>query len=615
MRKLVLTTLACLAVAPPAFAQSLRERVNKAIDRGVEWLIDTQLVDGSWNENQPTYRAGQTALNLYALLECDVDADDPCVVRATNYLIAIEPVRTYEMAVTVNAFLELVKEVEDEELRELLLARLEKYVETLVDYQSPGGGYAYPTPEIDLSNTQYAAMALHNAALAGFDVPQKTWKGLAEYTLGVQDGKVSGSEPVAGFCYREDGTPTGSMTSAGVATLHICIEHASRGNSKWTRGLEAGMRWLAKNFVANENPGAGATWHYYYLYNVERLGAYLGIDTIGTVKWYETGAAWLVDEQQPKGDWWNQPNTAFALLFLKRATAPSTGQSKRAQDLAFGEDRPDVPVSLRAFGENPVRIWLSSFGSAEQEEFGVRRDDGTTGIDVVASEYWLRSGPGVDEPVLLANVEYEEGGDARLAFEHEFEGRGTYVVDAQVTIRSPHEEDGDVVLASGPLEIVVRKEDQTELVAFSHELRENLLLGQEVRVRTSSEADENHDAAKVADGIPSIGWVTADVDPEPFVSLAWNDYLRAGEVRLVHVQHANHDKSVLPRRVRVTLNGKDEYEVVMPDDRERFGRLVLDRTTKIRNLRIDVLDTWESDSTAVRPVGLGEVMIMPPERR
>ena len=75
--------------------------------------------------------------------------------------------------------------------------RLERLVEELLDTQVVEG-WGYPGGHPDLSNTQYAAMALRAAAAAGVSIPAKAWKRLADavldYAEPVQGVDSSGEE-------------------------------------------------------------------------------------------------------------------------------------------------------------------------------------------------------------------------------------------------------------------------------------------------------------------------------------------------------------------------------------------------------------------------------------
>lgn len=608
---LVSLVLAAVAVAP-ARAQSLREQINSAIDRGVENLLDTQELDGSWYQHRPRYRAGQTALCLYALLECDVDPEHASVQRALAFLDAAEPYYTYEVSVTVIAYLELLDRLggSNEEVHEDLTEKVERYVELLVEYQADNGGWAYPDRVVDMSNAQYAGMALRNAALAGFDVPRGLWKDLARYVMSVQERTVRGSNPMAGVKYTEEGEPRGSMTAAGVATLYLCREQYGRAPSKWIQHQDAALRWLEEHIVMNDNPGLPGGWVYYYLYNVERVGAYLGIDTIGDLPWYETGAAWLVGEQRENGSWWNATDTSYALLFLKRATAPSTGGGEEGPQLSFGEDDPAAMVSVRAFGENPMRIWLSSFGEAELEEFGVENDLGQRSLEVLSCEYWIDEGPRIDEPVMFGSLEGDHAA-SRYMLEHEFPRRGRYTVRAVVRIQSPHEGDGVIELESEPLEIRARRGDQTRLLEIARSLSRNMLLDVEFEARSGSRLNDDSGPRLVADGTLSSGWVSDTRDPKPWVHLTWKEYLKVGSLRIAHLSTGQAPESVLPKRLEITLNGRKEFFVDMPNDREQFGHLVFEKVEKIRGIRIKVVELHEDPEGRIGPVGFGEVALHP----
>ncbi|QDU85558.1 hypothetical protein Pla163_26900 [Planctomycetes bacterium Pla163] len=615
LRSIVASALVFWSLVALAPAQALRERVNEAIDRGVLNLLDEQELDGSWYLHRPRYQAGQTALCMQALLECDVDAGHPAIRRATAYLMAIEPYYTYEVAVTIIAYLELLERLDarEKELDARLRERIGKYVEMLIEYQEPNGGFAYPDRVIDMSNVQYAAMALRNAALAGYDVPQKVWRGIADYTMSVQERNVRGSRPEAGISYVEARPPSGSMTAAGVATLFLCSEQSKRNTSSWVTHREAALRWLAARFTASDNPGQPGAWIYYYLYAVERVGAYLEIDTIGDVPWYEAGATWLVEQQTGSGSWHSPEQTSFALLFLKRATsnAPSTGGGKKSSDQSFGEDDPTAMVSLRGFGENPLRIWISSFGEAESKEYGVESGGTLGGLDVRSVEYWVDSGPGIGDPELLWRTE-EDMSANRYVYEHEFARQGTYSVRAVVRIQSPHADEGEVELTSAPLELRARRGDQTRLLQIARNLSRNLFLGQEMRVRASSFFDEDRAAKYAADGTLTSGWLAAAGDRTPFVSLAWNEYFKGGRIEIAHLQPNNAAPVVLPKRLRVTVNGRDEFEVEMPADTNLFGHLEIGARDKVRGLRIDVLSVHEHPEGLEGPVGIGEISYFPP---
>jgi hypothetical protein len=147
----------------------------------------------------------------------------------------------------------------------------------------------------------------------------------------------------------ESGSPwqtqaTGSMTASGVASLVICkakLEGTSwhKKNEKALRqSIRDGMAWIAHNFTVTNNPGPLDCWKYYYLYGLERSGVLALTRKIGDHLWYEEGALHILGTQQSDGSWPGASGgggagtqgfeygptwpTCFAILFLKKATAP-----------------------------------------------------------------------------------------------------------------------------------------------------------------------------------------------------------------------------------------------------------------------------------------------------
>ena len=101
--------------------------------------------------------------------------------------------------------------------------------------------------------------------------------------------------------------------------------------------IQDGIAWLNKHWTVTRNAGPGApNWHYYYLYGLERAFVLAGRDLIGDKDWYLLGARYLVDAQKDDGRWstgfmggaleykgdGDVLDTAWAILFLKRATRP-----------------------------------------------------------------------------------------------------------------------------------------------------------------------------------------------------------------------------------------------------------------------------------------------------
>ena len=94
--------------------------------------------------------------------------------------------------------------------------------------------------------------------------------------------------------------------------------------------LRDALAWLEEYFDIGVNPFRGGAWWEYYLFNLERVGVLLDQRYVGTHDWYQEGAERLLAVQDAGGRFGGGVvNTAFALLFLKRATVPPLTQTKR----------------------------------------------------------------------------------------------------------------------------------------------------------------------------------------------------------------------------------------------------------------------------------------------
>lgn len=357
----------------------MQARINQAIDRGVDYLIATQELDGSWRHVVGEYRNGQTALSLYALLKSGVSAKSPTVRRALDFLRCKLPSETYSAGVQSLAIAALGTDTDE--------ALIQSIADGLLAWQQDG--FAYPSGEPDISNTQYGALGLWVAAKHGASIPLKAWQNLASFALASQE-KANGAYAPAGFIYRAGSPVTGSRTAAGLTVLAICKENLPEHDPlrrACVAAMSHGVAWLAKNFSASTDPLADSQgWVYYWLYGCERVGAFTGLAKFGAHDWYREGARFLVDAQEKSGMWSNQPDTCFALLFLSRATAPSTGETRGRTSRTYGEDLPDKDVSLRAAGDTPLNVWISSFGERVLRECGWPADGGK-GLRVVRVDY------------------------------------------------------------------------------------------------------------------------------------------------------------------------------------------------------------------------------------
>lgn len=152
---------------------------------------------------------------------------------------------------------------------------------------------------------------------------------------------------------------TGSMTTSGCVSL-IIAKHAleemgrlpSGLKKKVNRGIRDGAAWLAHMWQTDRNPSkkGGAIHLHYYWYGLERVGILGLVPKFGKHEWYKEGVNFFKRTQKGDGSWdaGNQstsgpvPDTAWAILFLRRATTPLIQVPERPMtgEGLFGPSKP-----------------------------------------------------------------------------------------------------------------------------------------------------------------------------------------------------------------------------------------------------------------------------------
>ena len=313
--------------------------IQRAIDRCRGFLISQQLPDGSWRaeaRHSDDTGIGATALVMLALANAGVEAGEPPMQRALEWLRVQQPNNTYGVSLQTMTLAMLAPDADR--------PTLERNVDWLEKAQVRQGpsvgswGYTQAGGEGDNSNSQFALLALHEASRAGIRVTDDTWVRAQQYWVGCANGDGSWGYKFA------HSAGTGSMTCAGIASVWITSQHigmpdarADReavsccGGGTSPRVLERGLDWLGRRFSVTQNPNTdGEVWLYYYLYGLERVGRFTARRFIGDHDWYLEGATMFVKKlQEPLiGKF---PGTrhedsvvasSFALLFLAKGRRP-----------------------------------------------------------------------------------------------------------------------------------------------------------------------------------------------------------------------------------------------------------------------------------------------------
>ena len=585
---------------------STQERINAAIDRGVRRVLEQQERDGSWKQHQDRHVVGQTALSLFTLIKAGVPRSDEAVRRALAFIRAHPADTTYGLSSVIMALCAMDPEEHRDEI--------EEGVEQLISWHR--GGYAYPEGTVDLSNTQYAALALRSAVIdAGVKVPRDLWSDLIKVTLRHQErapsGLTGGATIPLGFKYRPSWDTTGSMTTAGVTLLAICHEQLKKPTDASKVALDRGLAWLARHYSQTHNPLAREPHQHhpavgkfhYYLYGLERVGSILDQNLFGPHDWYRKGAIYLLDSQQDNGGFGGQqPSTCFGTLFLVRATRPAVmGPVTRAASSnlskTWGEDRPGAPVSIRAGGTAPLTFWVSSYGTKTHKSYEWPGEEGS-GPRVAEARYFIARPTARNKKQLVATVK----GDLRepvrgrnLAAQHLFEEFGRWVLTAEVMVSKPGQAGELATLKAPAVEVLVRDPDQEmgpgELYGYALDPLNNLTLDADVEATASSHRG-SWEPSRAVDNLQASGWLSEDGDKDPWLSLKFGNAPRANRILIGQVHDFTQPgapSTTSFRKVRLEVNGK-RREVDMLEDPRRKTVVNLARTTRIRTLKLWILD-------------------------
>ncbi len=291
-----------------------QKKINAAIDRGMDWLLKRWRKNGHFSGSyRSSYPMGTLALGALALRKSGLKRSDPVILKLVDQLNAMELKRVYSVSVYA-MFLRSVS-------RKRYTGKLQSLADWLARKQRGEGLWGYPDGRADVSNTQYALLGLKAAVEGGARVDKKTWRRSWDWFLKNQ-------EKVGAYRYdplrqAKHDPVSGSMTAAGLACLKICMDQLpnDRGRQRDSaKIIERSMLWMGQQFTARVNPGT-ARWYYYYLYGVERVGAFFRKRHLGKRSWYADGAHALLTKQGRKGSWGSyMEDTCFALLFLNRAS-------------------------------------------------------------------------------------------------------------------------------------------------------------------------------------------------------------------------------------------------------------------------------------------------------
>ncbi|MCK5850703.1 MAG: terpene cyclase/mutase family protein [Kiritimatiellae bacterium] len=345
---------------------SLRNEVNAAIDRGIDWIMAQQKKDGSWsNGNYPAL----TALPLKALAKASHPGKKPHVDKGIKHILSCVQedggiykklkgrkgggLSNYNTAISMSA---LHATGNKSLVRTILNARKFIAGTQYLGNDVYKGGFGYDAGNkrayTDILNTSYTIEAMVDTAGLEDLRPKSekrvdiNWDETVKYLGKLQNKPSAGKDQEGGYYYRPGESKAGTTTNkAGMVVFRsygsityvgmLAMIHAnvSRDDVR----VKSAFNWSTKHWSLTENPGMG-TQGLFFFYNIltKSMAAY-GQDSIPTasgkmINWREEIAKQLVSMQKidPKtghGYWKNDTarfweadpvlSTAYIILALQ----------------------------------------------------------------------------------------------------------------------------------------------------------------------------------------------------------------------------------------------------------------------------------------------------------
>lgn len=289
-----------------AEAPEMTEEAEKAIERGLKFLIANQNTDGSWSSGDPELGGGGFSIagTSLALMAFMVEGHFPgfgpygaALDRGKDYLLkrfkesptGAMGVKMYEIGLYTIAMSELWGMTGDPDDNKEIQVALERVVEIILRSQSPLGGWRYaPRPDAgqDTSVTAMVFVSLASAREAGVLVPTETIERLTGY---LRDQAFD--ERRGGFGYQGKGY-TLACTAGGVYAAQL----AGNRDTEWVAAAISSLENNPKMFSRKDNG------HFYYTHYYA-MQAMVQAGEEHYAKWYPKIRDALIALQQPDGSW------------------------------------------------------------------------------------------------------------------------------------------------------------------------------------------------------------------------------------------------------------------------------------------------------------------------
>lgn len=404
--------------------------VVEMVERGIQFLesprkTDAQGLGGFVGEGEMLL-AAYTHHKVrqepeHALVKRGVDVALHMATRAANTGLWMEAEITYQASVAILLLIDI-----DPTKYAMPIQSLGR---ALVAVQKPHGGFGYLNEEKgDTSQTQYCILAMWSLDQAQFEVPKAAMDRAVQWLLrtqdpsgqwgykGVDSGRIDSLVP-------QDSLKSHSLTSAGAGSVLIAGDFFGlwRGSREITPDIQdfppalkeqknlAQLKEKRESFkIPSEKlmtfigrteifyarspyqRSRGKSWHYYYLYTLERYRSFLEVAQGKQEKepgWYNEVVDMLAAAQSPDGGWGvgaQDPSnssagisTSFAVLFLIRSTKKAIGDLNEGV-LAGGYGLPDDTRDIRVEGS---QITAKPVVTAVTDLLGLLEGDDPNGLE------------------------------------------------------------------------------------------------------------------------------------------------------------------------------------------------------------------------------------------
>jgi hypothetical protein len=366
------------------------EDVERAIRRGVDFLLLRQNRDGSWGSPQNTkglniyapvpgahqaFRAAVTSLCISALIDVNDSRSEvqEAIDRGENWLLENLPrvrratpdaiYNNWAHAYSLQALTRLIQRHKGQPERQAeLRALMDGQLDRLLRYECVDGGWAYydfdygtqkPGGSTISFVTATVLVAFHEAKQVGLEVPPKVIDR-------AKDSILRQRKPDFSYCYGEYlkmvpmhpvNRPAGSLGRSQACNVAMRLWGDDKVSDEilrtWLDRFFARDGWLdlgRKRPIPHESFFAIAGYFFYYGHYYASLAIEL-LPEKERPQYYSQLAAILVPLQEKDGSWWDYPlydyhqqyGTAFALLALQKCRAHVTKEKRtgKTSDLAL----------------------------------------------------------------------------------------------------------------------------------------------------------------------------------------------------------------------------------------------------------------------------------------